>query len=190
MQRVPVTKAVVGLDMSLTATGFCIKMGPHLDYETIKSSTKSAPDDIARVRKIVNAVSDRLPPPSGVAMICMENYFTGRIGTAQQLIALSTVMRLALYEDGYPFFIISPSQLKKFASGKGNCDKSIVVREVYKRWGVDATDDNQADAAVLAHIAHALVFGGELTKFQHETIKKILKEGKNYNYLKCPAGSS
>jgi len=74
------------------------------------------------------------------------------------------------------------NQLKKFATGKGTGQKSIVVREVFKRWGIDCKDDNQADACVLAHLAEGLCMDkGHLLAFQQEVADKIEKERPHYN---------
>ena len=51
---------------------------------------------------------------------------------------------------------MTPSQLKKFVTGKGNVEKSVVMKEVYKRFGIDTDDDNTADAVVLGHIGMSL----------------------------------
>jgi len=85
-------------------------------------------------------------------------------------------------EKGLPFFIVSPGQLKKFATSKGNGPKGIVIREIYKRWGVNAKDDNQADACVLAHVAEALRDGSTAEhKYQQDVIQKVAKERPRYN---------
>lgn len=137
----------VGLDMSLTSSGFCCKRGDVLTVETIKTTPKTCDNDLARIRYIVDAVLSRIPKMD-VKMVCIEDFFTPQnpfqIGAAIGLAMLGAVMRLALYEKGYPFFVIAPGQLKKFATGKGVGQKSIIVREVYKRWGVDAKEDRKS----------------------------------------------
>jgi crossover junction endodeoxyribonuclease RuvC len=119
-------------------------------------------------------------------MICIEDYFMpankGQLKSAMSLAALGTIMRLTLFEAGFAFYVVAPSQLKKFATGKGTGQKSIVVREVFKRWGVEAKDDNQADACTLAHIAEALITEDpERVKFQAEVVKKVTEERPHYN---------
>lgn len=52
---------------------------------------------------------------------------------------------------------MTPSQLKKFVTGKGNVDKNVVMKAVYKRFQIDTDDDNTADAVVLGHIGLALI---------------------------------
>ena len=185
MIRIPVTaKSYVGLDMSLSSTGFCIKTGDRVSVETIKSKPDSAENDLARLKLIAGEVMRRIPPAT--SMICIEDFFTPgnaqQIGSAIKLAMLGTVMRMALFDAGLPFFIIAPSSLKKFVTSKGTSQKSLVVMAVYKSWGVEVKDDNQADAMVLAHIAEALD-GNEtkLQKYQLEVLSKVKTDRPRYN---------
>lgn len=175
----------VGLDLSLTSTGFCLKQDRSICLDTIKTVPKDFPDDLARLIYIRDQLLIRIP--ESVKMVCVEDFFTPQnsfqIGAAISLAMLGTAVRLAMYESGIPFVIIAPSQIKKFATGKGVGPKSIVVREVYKRWNVDARDDNQADASVLAYLAEALVtpITDDTPKFQAEVIRTVLKDRPRYN---------
>ncbi len=185
IQRNPVTCVSVGLDMSLSATGVCVKDGVSIMLDTIKTTPKNFRNDLARLRHIVDATLMRIP--ANVTMVCIEDYFTpankAQLGAAIKLVALGTLMRMAMYEKGIPFYVVAAGQIKKFVSGKGSAPKSIIVREVYKRWGVEASDDNQADACVLAHIAEGLMVEvpeGRL-KFQEEVLKKVRTERPRYN---------
>ena len=55
-----------------------------------------------------------------------------------------------------PLVEISPSAVKKFATGKGTADKVAVAVAVSKLWpDVDAKNDNEWDALALAHIGAA-----------------------------------
>lgn len=69
----------------------------------------------------------------------------------------SGVVRLALYHL-YPVepLVIPPKQLKLFATSRGDADKDEVLNAVNKQWGCTLTDDNEADAVVLAQIARAV----------------------------------
>jgi crossover junction endodeoxyribonuclease RuvC len=191
VQRIPVTHATVDLDMSLAATGFCSRQGRILNIETIKTAPKKHPIDLARFRYISDAVLERIPP--NTVMICIEETFiprqASRIGQAMNLAKLGAIMRLALYEAGFKFYVVTPQQLKKFATGKGTGQKGIIIREVYKKWGIDCKDDNQADACVMAHMAEGLhcwhdpnsTLVGELHKYQQDVLAKIVKERPSYN---------
>lgn len=175
----------VGLDLSLTSTGFCLKRGGVLTIETIKTDPKDFDVDLARLAHIRDTLLAKIP--TDVKMICVEDFFTPanamQIGSAIKLAMLGTAVRMELYERGYPFIIIAPSQLKKFVTGKGTGEKSMILREVYKRWSIDAKDDNQADASVLSYLAEAIVAGvkDDTPKFQAEVIRTVRKERPRYN---------
>jgi Holliday junction resolvasome RuvABC endonuclease subunit len=185
IQRVPVTtKSYVGLDMSLSATGFCIRTGDEIRIETVKTKPDQFDNDLARLKYIVAEIMKRIP--RSVGMICIEDFFTpgnaAQIGSAIKLAMLGTATRLALYDAGMPFFVIAPGQLKKWATSSGASQKSLIVMSVYKTYGIEVKDDNQADALVLAHIARALDGDTtELPKYQHEVLGKVKSERPRYN---------
>ncbi len=52
---------------------------------------------------------------------------------------------------------VAPTQAKKFLTGKGNCDKNLILKEVFKRYGIDVDDDNIADAVNFNFIGRALL---------------------------------
>ena len=183
--RMPVMeRSYVGLDLSLSSTGFCIKTGNEIRVETIKSKPDTAENDLARLRYICNEIMMRVPRTVG--MICIEDFFTPgnakQIGAAIKLAMLGTVIRMTLYESGFPFFIVAPVQLKKFITSSGASQKSLIVMSVYKMYGIEVKDDNQADAMVLAHIAEALDKNTtEMPKYQLEVVGKVRKERPCYN---------
>ena len=185
----PITsKVFCGLDCSLTGTGFCKIVGSELTSITIKTKPADFPTDIDRVIYIAQTIGERIP--DDVGLICIEDYFVPlsaqQMGSAIQLVQLGTAVRIALHARRLPFVTIAASQLKKVATGKGTGDKSIIVKEVYKRWGVDCPDNNQADSVVLAKTAEltAAWLDGDrsMPDFQKDIIGKILKERPKYNF--------
>jgi crossover junction endodeoxyribonuclease RuvC len=175
----------VGLDLSLTSTGFCLKQGDKIEIDTVKTVPKNFNTDLDRLIHIRGILMGKIP--NNVKMVCVEDFFTpsnsSMIGSAINLAMLGTAIRMALHERGISFVIISPSQLKKFVTGKGIGDKSMILKEVYKRWGIEAKDDNQADATVLAYFAEALVDGytDQTPQFQVDVIKTVRKDRPRYN---------
>jgi len=185
VERTAVTCVAVGLDMSMTATGFCLKEGVRLQLETIKTEPKGFPNDLERLKHIVKETVGRIP--DNVRMICLEDFFTpankAQIGAAIKLAMLGALVRVALYDRGLPFFVVAASQIKKFVTGSGASPKSIIVRETYKRWGIEAKDDNQADAAAMAYLAEALLHPEvEMPKFQKDVVNTILADRPRYNF--------
>ena len=47
---------------------------------------------------------------------------------------------------------IPPTMVKKYATDKGNAKKNEVLLAVYKKWGIEFTDDNLADSYVIARM--------------------------------------
>lgn len=48
---------------------------------------------------------------------------------------------------------VSPSEIKKLATGKGNCNKQAMIDSARKKWGDQVKDDNQADALWILEFA-------------------------------------
>lgn len=185
----------IGLDLSLSGTGFCRldvnDRVPEFRVETIKSEKKKFEDDLVRLRFISDEVMRRIPKDAN--LVCVEDFFTPsnpyQIGAAIKLAMLAAIVRLGLKEAGIPFIIPTANQIKKFVTGKGQAQKNTVVMEVYKRWGLEAKDDNQADACGMAHLAKAIYdmqycrdLSG-LTQIQQKVAKTVLGDRPSYN---CP----
>ena len=189
---------VVGIDPSLTGTGIIVLRNGELGKAL---TTKNEPKlgTIERVRRIYEQINNvienlstcyvnayigdkrmiRWEPPS---LIVIEGFSYGSKGRGVFDIAyLGWRIREELEryrtEDDIPWLEVSPSQVKQFATGKGNANKEIVLQQVYKRWGVELTDNNQADAYVLAQIGRAyLGEADDLTDFQQKVIRVLKKE--------------
>lgn len=189
---------VVGIDPSLTGTGIIVLRNGELGKAL---TTKNEPKlgTIERVRRIYEQINNvienlstcyvnayigdkrmiRWEPPS---LIVIEGFSYGSKGRGVFDIAyLGWRIREELEryrtEDDIPWLEVSPSQVKQFATGKGNANKEIVLQQVYKRWGVELTDNNQADAYVLAQIGRAyLGEADDLTDFQQKVVRTLKKE--------------
>ena len=48
-----------------------------------------------------------------------------------------------------PYEGVPVGTIKKFATGKGNAPKADMILAVNTRWGIDVSDDNEADAIAL-----------------------------------------
>ena len=189
---------VVGIDPSLTGTGIIVlRNGEPGKALTTKNEPKLG--TIERVRRIYEQINNvienlstcyvnayigdmrmiRWEPPS---LIVIEGFSYGSKGRGVFDIAyLGWRIREELEryrtEDDIPWLEVSPSHVKQFATGKGNANKEIVLQQVYKRWGVELTDNNQADAYVLAQIGRAyLGEADDLTDFQQKVIRALKKE--------------
>lgn len=182
----------VGLDLSLTGTGFCLLEEGSCSVKTIKTKPADFETDIDRYKHIVFEVNKHIPQETD--LICVEDYFMpqsrAQFGAAISLVALGTLVRSRLHDNNFPFITVVPSQLKKWILGKGNGAKNLVIREVFKKLGLDAKDDNQADAIVLAHIAQDIVWKmngiepPKATKPRKDVISTIISDRPRYNCKK------
>lgn len=141
---------VVGLDLSMTATGIALRDG---DTHTVKPGARGD----ARLVEIRNCVGLTV---GGIDLAVIEDLpvhaksagITGMVHGA---------VRAALIQWGIPYVLITPASLKKYATGKGNCGKPEMAVAAYKRFGRELADDNQVDALwlramALDHLGHPL----------------------------------
>lgn len=101
---------------------------------------------------------------------------------SQQAIQLGGIgwgIRMALLRRGFSYIEVSPSAVKKYATGKGNTKKEDMVLPLYKNWGFEHSSDNVRDAFVIAKIAMDLFLSQEggtpfAPKHRIEVIDNIL----------------
>lgn len=115
--------------------------------------------------------------------VAMEGYAFGTT-MAHMLGELGAIVKLTCYNTldehhgKYPY-IIPPTTLKKYVTGKGTgVQKNQILLAVYKKWGVEFNDDNAADSYALAMLAAGK---GEL-----EYEKEILNKIKSPNFREKP----
>lgn len=175
---------VVGVDQSYTGFGFCV------DGESKKRSFPASRYDSDTHR--LAAIEDwftgwlRLQTKAGVDLVVMEGYanaakfgreVAGELGGVVKLTTLAVV--------GHPPLIVPPTSLKKFVTGKGNAKKNEMLLGVFKQWGAEFSDDNQADAFALEKFGYSFLQwrddrewakeSGHLYKYQIEAIEAVLK---------------
>jgi crossover junction endodeoxyribonuclease RuvC len=163
---------IIGLDLSLTAPGWFWHEAGSGDSGTWIPESRG----LSRMDWICRRAL-RLLPMDGQSLVLIEGFAFGAKGRAVYEIAgLGYIVRLALHYRGVEFIEVAPSQVKKFATGKGNAHKEIVIREVWKRWNFEARDNNEADAFVLGRIGMCLAGMDEpQTEFQRAVIRDLQK---------------
>lgn len=152
------TMHFVGIDPSLMATGICVlppEGGPVL--QTIHTSPNSHKTKYHRLKAIAAQIGD-IVDDCGDAFVCIEGPFMNpkMLNSVTGLIELNYAIRDKLYWGGIPFHVIPPSMLKKFVANNGAVKKELILKRVLQLWDIDTDDNNQADAAGLAHFAKAM----------------------------------
>ena len=143
---------VVGLDPSLRATGLALPDGELLTIATPSCSTLD--DKIERVRHVVGKIERvrHVVGKVGVrahigALVVIEGPAFGMNNKAtHELAGLWWALVVRLAEQGNQIAVLSPGQLKKFATGNGNAKKPDMRMALYQRTGVDVRSDDEVDA--------------------------------------------
>jgi Holliday junction resolvasome RuvABC endonuclease subunit len=126
---------ILGLDLSLTATGYAL---PDGQTGTFKGPWKGD----WRLVAIKTAVAGRA---DSIDLAVIE----GPVVRSSAAVAIGMVhgaVRTVLMELGVPYVIVPPATLKAYATGKGNADKTAMAIAALKRAGREFADDNQCDA--------------------------------------------
>lgn len=142
---------IIGLDLSLTRTGYVLPDGTTSVIVPPKGAERGMP----RLRWIRDSILSRARM-SRVDLVVIEGYAMGmgREAHNHAMGELGGVVRLSLFEAGISFVDVPPAVLKKYATGKGNANKELVLVEAVKRLGFQGSDNNEADALWLWHMAH------------------------------------
>lgn len=69
-------------------------------------------------------------------------------------VELQGVLKLFCEENSIEYRSYMPTEIKKFATGKGNSDKNAMVKAAQEKYGYTGKDDNEADAIHLFHLAY------------------------------------
>lgn len=161
------------LDLSLTATGYARVFNGEIFHATI--SPPRGMNGIERIDWIAREITSFDFPD----LLVFEGFsFASNDAGSHERIGLAYMLRHWAWKRDIPFMLVAPSQLKKFVTGKGNAEKSLVLREVWRRWNIAAANDNEADACGLLMIGRCIV--GEIepeTQPQKEVLAALHKAG-------------
>lgn len=150
---------VIGLDLSITATGWATDDG----CGTIKTIASRGD---RRLATITSEIEEFFACGDGdrkdlADLVVIEGPVV-RSSAAVIIGMVHGAVRLRLMDWGIPYAIVPPATLKKYATGKGNADKTAMALALYKRARIELADDNQVDAwwlraAGLQHLGYPLV---------------------------------
>ena len=165
-------RAVIGLDLSLTATGVAC------DHNCSKATTNlRGCERLIFVRDYVADLTHKHLLP----FVVIEGFsFGSNNRSAREIGGLGWVVRVMLHETQVPWIEVPPATLKKYATGKGNVGKVEMVVSARERLGYEGHDDNEADALWLRAIGLELLGRPlvELPKTHRDALAKVtLPEG-------------
>lgn len=163
----------LGIDQSLMSTGLATvdHDGNIIDVETV------VPPDVKGVRRLefFYRYMTTVIQMRRVDLFAMEGYSYGgnnKGGRVFQLGELGGVLRVALFNANVRGIVVPPMTLKKFTTGSGKSEKGskgIMIREVFRRYGAEVNNDDEADAVALAFMVRALDPDGDVPLASHQT---------------------
>ena len=177
----------IGIDQSLTGTGVIVLINGHVYKHTTitTNSSENLIDRVGLIRKRINSIVNQVAKLSAddkQVIVAIEGFSFASRGRSvfdigylgwrikEDLRNMENSKLLKYWLD------VPPTVVKKFATGKGNAPKELILQQVYKRWDEEFSDNNQADAFVLAKIAEAYEDKSLiLTAFQQEAIESVRK---------------
>lgn len=147
----------VALDLSLTSSGYAIASAAdpsawrwkpgHLG--TLSPNGERGMERLDWIRRRVLELVD------GADLVLIEGYaFASKAQSHTRAIAeLGGVIRMTLWDLGFPFVDVPPACLKKYATGRGNAGKADVLVEAVKRLEYQGSSNDEADALWLLEMA-------------------------------------
>lgn len=142
---------IAGIDYSITSPSICIHDGDDWSYENCKffffgkkplDNRYSASEypkwkkDQERFQKLTAWTISCLDNYK-IDTVYIEDYAFGAKGRVFHIAENTGLMKYALYVQGLQFNLISPTTIKKFATGKGNAKKDSMVEFFKTDTGVD-----------------------------------------------------
>jgi crossover junction endodeoxyribonuclease RuvC len=140
--------AIIGIDLSWSNTGLAAlnQSGEVLQFRSIKTNPKD--DKWKRANRIVHEILEFVDQ-FGTSLIAIEGYSFGSKFNRENMGEIGGIVRYNLWIHKYEFIDISPTNLKKFATGKGNATKEEMVSYANSK-GFQCKDHNVCDAFALA----------------------------------------
>lgn len=174
----------LGIDQSLTSTGYALWTEDKAKYDTIK--TYPVDPLIVRHRTTVGSLV-KIIDKYNVKYAAMEDYAYGTFSkqpkTAAKLCELGGQLKLTLGGLGLTIFVVNTKYVKQWIGIPSNSKKQEVVKAVNAEWDFKfrMKDNDIADALILGRVAEAcweklagLSYSRDLTGMQRGLVEAIL----------------
>ena len=158
---------VIGLDLSITATGIA-----DIDGMTSTVGGKASRGDARLIDICLAVLAEKA---IGCQLAVIEGLAVHGPGGAMAAAQVMGAVKITLMQAQVRYVEVPPSSLKKYATGKGNATKADMAVALYKRAGLELANDNEVDAwwlraMGLHHLGHPAV---DLPTAHTDTLAKI-----------------
>jgi Holliday junction resolvasome RuvABC endonuclease subunit len=143
----PTTSRVLGLDLAAETSGYAWIVdgapGPVGTITAPKAAGKvrTLADNQARIDHVEASVKELLWT-GRPHLVVLEDYAPGAKGSAAHRLAeIQGAVRLACYRARVPLVLVGIRQIKQYATGSGTATKSQMAVALFKRAGLEFTED-------------------------------------------------
>lgn len=169
-----VTK-IVAIDPSLSNTAVAGGFDSEVEITCFKSKKlgDTLRDRFNRYRGLVSRILSQVAQYQPCEAILIEGYSYASKVNREILGEFGGLLREGLLSYG-EVIEVPPMTLKKFCTGRGNCDKIAVATALSRRYGGEYKTSDEWDALGLYHVG-LVAFGFERaeTEYQSEVAEKI-----------------
>ena len=168
----PVT--IIGMDLSLTSTGIAVYARGRITTLRLRSK-HSGLERLLDLRAQLGAFLYTHKP----GLIGIEGYsFGSKNSRAHSIGEWGGVAKLTVSEcrSAPTGYLVSPVTLKKFMTGNHQAKKPEVVLHLFKRYGIEVPQEDEADAACISILIGAHRYADQfpsLTDFQRKALAGV-----------------
>jgi len=181
---------IAGIDYSIRTPSICVFAGKENETFTFKrcrfyflTDTKKyanfflkniqgerAQDwntDEERYKSIADWAIDKL---HGCEQIALEGYSFGSKGKVFHIAENTGILKYKIHNMGVPLEVIPPTTVKKFATRKGNADKTMMHNSFKEDTGIDLKTTITPDKGMVDNPVSDIVDSFYICKYLHDTI--------------------
>jgi|TARA_B100002019_G_scaffold290641_1_gene308782 Holliday junction resolvasome RuvABC endonuclease subunit len=151
------TSNIVGIDYSTTSPSICVKVGDNWDihFLTLKKTLADEywhqpflffgqalpkiPVTISRYKYISSWAMDVIKSYD-VSAVILEDYAYAATGRVFNIGENTGILKYRLLQNDIPFYEVPPTVIKKYATGKGNANKEMMISNFITTTGVNIHD--------------------------------------------------
>ena len=120
-----------------------------------------------RYKSIADWAMDRL---EGCTHIALEGYSFGSKGKVFHIAENTGVLKYKIHMTGVPVEVVPPTTVKKFATGKGNADKTAMHKSFNTDTGVDLKEEITPDKKGVDNPVSDIVDSYYICKYLHDKV--------------------
>jgi len=140
--------SILALDIA-THCGWCISKDLYGCWDLSPKRDESAGMRVIRFKAKLKTILEA----ENISLVVFERPGGIHKGAIIVQAELQGVLKLLCEENNIAYKAYSATEIKKFATGKGNASKAVMIEFAKIKYEYPGTNDNEADAIHLLHLA-------------------------------------